>query len=164
MRLVSCVGCGGIFPDIEGVTHRYMESSPGCWAAYGEVLAREYSSPAYFEIHRLTVDTYAVQHPGQPSAQSIRSIGYHLVRLCLLLERGLEMEQENRAMFTITKEKDHFIWLTPPPSRGPITVADVFAASSAEEHEELVKTWAASAWAAWSIHHSLIYSWLPKPN
>ena len=32
-----------------------MESSPACWAAYGEVLAREYSDPAYFQVHRLSV-------------------------------------------------------------------------------------------------------------
>lgn len=37
----ACVGCGGLFPEMDGPTHRYMESSPGCWAAYGEVLARE---------------------------------------------------------------------------------------------------------------------------
>ncbi len=158
MKLVPCVGCGGLFPDIEGATHRYMESSAGCWAACGEVLAREFSSPAYFEIHRLTVDTYAVQHPGQPSPQSIKSVGYHLIRLCLLLERGLKMERANEAMLTITKTKKHFTWLAPPSSRGSITVANVCATSSAERHRQLVKLWAASVWAAWSPHHSVIYS------
>ena len=161
MKLVPCVGCGALFPDIEGATHRYMESSAGCWASYGEVLAREYSSAAYFEIHRLTVDTYAVQHPGKPSPQSIKSVGYHLVRLCLLLERGLKMEQANEAMLTITKTKEHFTWLAPPSSLGSITVVDVHAASTVEEHKQLVRLWAASVWAAWSPHHPIIYGWLP---
>jgi hypothetical protein len=160
MKLLPCVGCGALFPDIEGATHRYMESSTGCWATYGEVLVREYSSPAYFEIHRLTVDAYAVQHPGQPSPQSIKSVGYHLVRLCLLLERGLKMEQANDAMLNITKTKEHFTWLTPPSSLGSITVADVYAASTAEEHKQLVRLWAVSVWAAWSRHHPIIYDWL----
>jgi hypothetical protein len=124
-------------------------------------LAREYSSPEYFEIHRLTVDAYAAQHPGQPSPQSIKSVGYHLVRLCLLLERGLEMQRANEAMLSITKTKEHFIWLTPPSSLGSITVSDVCKASSAEEHKQLVRLWAASVWAVWSPHHSRIYSWLP---
>ena len=43
---VNCMGCGGLVPDITGPTHEYMESSPGCWQAYGEVLGREYSDPA----------------------------------------------------------------------------------------------------------------------
>jgi len=161
MKLVPCIGCGGLFPDIEGPTHRYMESSAGCWAAYGEVLAREYSSPVYFEIHRLTVDTYAAQHPGQPSPQSIKSVGFHLIRLCLLLERGLKMERANEAMLTITKTKEHFTWLTPPSSLGSITVADVCKTATAEQHKQLVRLWAASVWAAWSPHHPVIYSWLP---
>jgi hypothetical protein len=55
-----------------------MESSPGCWQIYGEVLAREYSDAAFRSIHRLTVDSYAVQHPGQPTAQSIQSVCVHL--------------------------------------------------------------------------------------
>lgn len=164
MKLIPCVGCGGLFPDIEGVTHPYMESSAGCWAAYGEVLAREYSSPAYFEIHRLTVDTYAAQHPGQPSSQSIKSVGYHLIRLCLLLERNLKMERANEAMIIITKTKQHFTWFSPPDSLGSITVADVCAEDSAEQHKQLVWLWAASVWAAWCPHHSVIYSWLPIPK
>jgi Family of unknown function (DUF5946) len=67
----ACIGCG--VPAIDGPTHRYMESSPGCWHAYGEVLAQEYSDEAFRAAHRLTSDTCAVQHPGRPSPQSIRS-------------------------------------------------------------------------------------------
>jgi Family of unknown function (DUF5946) len=161
MKFVPCIGCAGLFPDIEGATHRYMESSAGCWATYGEVLAREYGDPKYFETHRLTVDTYAAQHPGRPSPQSIKSVGYHLVRLCLILERGLKMELANEAMLVITKTKDQFTWLTPPSSLGLITIADVCQTATAEQHKQLVRLWAASVWAAWSPHHPLIHSWLP---
>lgn len=47
MAGVACIGCGAMFADQEGPTHRYMESSPGCWAVYGEVVAREYSDLSY---------------------------------------------------------------------------------------------------------------------
>jgi hypothetical protein len=67
MAGVACVGCGAIFEDREGPTHRYTESSPACWAAYGEVVAREYSDSSYAALHGLTVDAYAVQHPGPGS-------------------------------------------------------------------------------------------------
>jgi hypothetical protein len=64
MNSIPCIGCHALFPDVDGPVHRYMESSPGCWASYGEVLVREYTEPSYFGVHRLTVDAYAVQHPG----------------------------------------------------------------------------------------------------
>lgn len=162
MNLVPCMGCGGLFPKIEGPTHRYMESSPGCWAAYGEVLAREYNNPsAYAQTQRLGVDAYAVQHPGQPSAQSIQSVAVHLIRLCLLLECGLEMSRANEAMLRATEQKKDLVWLPPPPMRGAITVADVHQTMDPAEHAMRSRQWAESAWEAWTPHHSQIRQWLP---
>lgn len=75
--LIKCIGCGALVPQVDGPTHRYMGSSPGCWHVYGEVLSREYSDRSFGALHRLTVDSYAVQHPGahprkrfSPSASS----------------------------------------------------------------------------------------------
>jgi len=162
MNLVPCMGCCGLFPEMEAPTHRYMESSPGCWAAYGEVLARGYGDPAYAQDYRLSVDAYAVQHPGRPSSQSIQSVAVHLIRLCLLLERGLEMSRANEAMLKATESKKQFLWLEPPPTRGAITVADVHRATNPKEHVARVREWACSAWKAWSPHHRQIYAWLPS--
>jgi uncharacterized protein DUF5946 len=162
LNLDPCIGCGGLFPKMEGPTHRYMESSPGCWAAYGEVLAREYSDPAYAPNYRLSVDAYAVQHPGRPSPQSIQSVAIHLIRLCLLLECGLEMNRANDAMLKATESKNKFVWLEPPPSRGAITVVDVHRAKNPHEHMMRVREWAENAWLAWSLHHSQIRAWLPS--
>lgn len=150
-----------MFAGIEGPTHRYMESSPGCWATYGEVLAREYGDPAYFQVHRLTVDSYAVQHPGHPSPQSIQSVAVHLISLYLVLERNVDVQRATLAMQTAVKRKGRFVWLTSPPSLGSITVADAHKAKNVEEHIELVRTWAASVWSAWAPHHATIHSWLP---
>jgi hypothetical protein len=59
MRLVPCLGCGGLFPDGDGPTHRHMESSRGCWAAFGELSAREYgdlcSAWAAWATHQASV-------------------------------------------------------------------------------------------------------------
>ena len=141
-----------------------MESSPGCWAAFGEVLAREYSDPLYNEVHRLAVDAYAVQHPGHPSRQSIQSVGVHLIRLCLFFEHGLAAEDANDAMLAAAQAKHTFFWLEPPGPLGSITVADVNRAQTADEHEDAVKAWGSAAWDAWSIHHGIIRTWLPQPN
>ncbi len=162
MNKSSCFSCGGLYPNIEGPVHRYMSSSPGCWSIYGEVLAREYSDRAYFEVHRLTVDAYAVQHPGSKDRQSIHSVGVHLARLCLFLEHGLSPDKANEAMLEIGKNKQSFFYLNPPKSLGSITASDVYAVDSVEKHRAMVREWAQCAWDAWEIHHATIRKWLPN--
>lgn len=160
MNTFKCFSCGGEYPDIDGPVHRYMKSSPGCWSVYGEVLAREYSNRAYFDVHRLTVDAYAVQHPGSTDRQSIQSVGVHLIRLCLFLEHGLTPENANDAMLEAGKIKHSFTWLEPPESLGSITAADVAKANTLDEHKAVVKAWAQNVWEAWAIHHDTIRAWI----
>ena len=162
MAAVACIGCGAMFEDREGPTHRYMESSPGCWAVYGEVLAREYSDLSYASLHRLTVDAYAVQHPGRPSPQSTQSLALHLMSLCLVLERGVEPARTTAFLQTAAKPKGRFVWLVPPASQGAITVKDVHGAGNATEHKGLVRTWAESTWSAWASDHGTVRRWLAE--
>jgi len=136
-----------------------MESSPGCWAVFGEVLAVEYSDPSYACAHRLSVDTYAVQHPGRPSPQSVQSVALHLISLCLILEQGLDFGDATDAIRAAADAKGRFTWLTPPPLRGALTIADVVGATTGQEHQRRVRAWAASAWSAWAAHHSVVRSW-----
>lgn len=162
MSLITCIGCGGQFPDVEGPTHRYMESSPGCWACFGEVLAREYSDLQYREVHRLTVDAYAIQHPGQPSLQCIRSIALHGISLCAIFENGVEMNQATEIIQRATRYKERFVWLTPPSSMGDLTIAEIHPAKDKTEHVRLVWEWGQSAWSAWSDHHPRFREWLQQ--
>jgi len=136
-----------------------MESSPGCWAAYGEILAREYSDPAYGRLHRLTVDAYAVQHPGQANPQAIQSVALHLVSLCLVLERASSAEEARRSLGAGTRRKGHYTWLSRPGSMGAVTVADVQSAQSPDAHLAWVRKWADSAWQAWVAHHDTVRAW-----
>jgi len=159
MAMPQCMWCKGVFPEENGPTHRYMESTPGCWAAYGRVLAREYEDQRYFAVHRLTVDAYAVQHPGVPGKQSIQSVAVHLIRLCLVLEQELPPEKANDAMLAAAKHKARYHWLEPATFLGPLTVADVEAASGVEEHSSMVRRWAEQMWQVWSPHHSTVRAW-----
>ena len=162
MNPIPCIGCGGLFPDTEGPTHRYMESSPGCWACFGEVLAREYSDLHYYAVHRLTVDAYALQHPGQPSPQSIRSVALHSISLCAIFEKSVELDQASQILGLAAKQKERYEWLSPPASMGAVTVADVHRATDASEHVRLVRQWAEAAWTAWAEHHGVIREWLSE--
>jgi hypothetical protein len=137
-----------------------MESSPACWHAFGQVLEREYSLPDLSAVLRLSVDAYAVQHPGGDSRQAIQSVGVHLARLCLFLERGLAPEDANAAMLRIGRGKAAMFKLERPSSLGAITVVDVLAAESPEAHAEMSRRWAESAWQAWSAHHETVRRWV----
>lgn len=156
---LPCPGCGAEFAAFDGPVHEYMESSPGCWRAFGEVLAREYGDRDLFAVHRLTVDAYAVQHPGGDSRQAIQSVGVHLVRLCLFLEQGLNPEDANAAMLRVGETKASMFKLPRPQSLGPVTVADVLATDSKEAHARVVRQWATSAWQAWEASHEVIRRW-----
>lgn len=155
----TCPGCGVQLPLIIGPTHPYMEASPACWQAYGVVLAREYSHWELADIHRLSVDAYAVQHPGGTSRQAIQSVGFHLIRLCLALERGLAPERANDAMLKVSKRKATYIHLARPPSLGSVTLLDVYRTYTLDQHRVVVRGWAQSAWQAWECHHAQVRRW-----
>lgn len=155
----ECMWCKGRFPAGDGPTHEYMESTPGCWASFGRVMAREYEDRRYIGVHRQTVDAYAVQHPGQASRQSIQSVGVHLVRLCLFIERRLAPEKANDAMLAAARHKNRYHWLEVPAFLGPLTVADVEANSDPEQHVSTVRSWAAQMWQVWSPHHATVRQW-----
>jgi hypothetical protein len=149
-----------ILPEITGPTHAYIGSSPACWAMYGEVLAREYAGPGLFQaVHRLTVDTYAVQHPGQESARSIQSVAVHLMSLCTLFEEDADAECALGMIREGVKAKGRYTWLVPPPNLGALTVADVWKATESSGREKSVREWASSVWAAWAPYHGVVRGW-----
>lgn len=156
-----CPGCGVLLPELEGPTHDYMESSPACWAIYGEVLAREYSDITYRAVHRLTVDAYAAQHPGGASPQAIQSVAAHLVSMHLMLELGYSASRATAVLHEAV-ERGGFEWLERPVTPGALTIAHVAEATTAMEHIERVHEWATSVWTAWSAHHPQVRSWAAR--
>ena len=159
-KFIKCIGCKSLVPDINGPTHPYIGASPGCWAIYGEILAREYGEfGLYQDIHRLTVDSYAVQHPGIPSRKSIQSVAVHLISLYLVLEKNFKGKKATKALNDVLKHNAQFVWLEPPEHVGKITAKDVLKAKNFEEHREIVQKWANSTWDSWSIHHGIIQKW-----
>jgi len=158
-QVETCFGCGAVVPTSGLPGHRYVGSSPGCWAVYGTVLAREYGEWRFPAIHRLTVDAYMVQHPGTSSRQSIQSVAVHLTGLFVVLELGLSSAQATRAIRRAVERSDRFVWLEPPTHRGEMTVLDVANADTLAEHEAIVRRWARSVWRSWQRHHSTVRNW-----
>ena len=150
----TCFACGGQFAESPtGVIHAYMLSSPGCWAAYGELLAREYSDPALFAAsHRLSVDAYALQHPGDPNEPRARqSFWVHGASLWAVLRLGQSHEVATRALKTLAGMG--FAERPMDQPRFSITHADVLA-SPVSNHEALARDWAEESLSAWEQAHS----------
>ncbi|HKI85790.1 MAG TPA: DUF5946 family protein [Thermoanaerobaculia bacterium] len=155
--LIACHGCGAEVEDLPGKPHPYFGASAGCWEVYCKILAKEYGEYGYPEpAHQLTVDTYAVEHPGQPERRSIQSVNGHLASLCLALERGIEGREATRTMGRILAREKHLEWLEPPSFEGRMTVLDVVDAGSREEHCDRVGRWARDVWEAWSPHQARV--------
>ena len=156
--LQRCQGCGSELLPVDGPTHAYMTSSPACWQAFGLVLEREYSSPELLPVHRLTVDAWAVQHPGDGSRRAIQSVGPHLARLMIQLD-GLDDGKANAAMLRFAARKSSLPALD-PPAAFTMTVADVVGAVDVNEHRLAVHRWAEAAWADWRHHHGFVRNWV----
>ena len=135
-----------------------MLSSPGCWARYGDVLAREYSNPELTKTHRLSVDTYAVQHHGYHDQRAIRSVGLRLARLMLQLDRPSGPRETNEVMLGLSGAKATIEFLDPPKSF-TMTAADIPLEGPFQKHIEAVQAWACSTWQASEDHHDYIRNW-----
>jgi len=151
---INCYGCGALVDDIEGKPHKYIGAVQGCWNLYGQILSREYCEYNYPELtHRLTVDTYAIQHPGQPSKQSIQSVNIHLISLYLILCKSLSGKIVTKILGGIIARKPKFEWIEAPVPNGTKTIIDVLAANGKEEHEIKVREWAENVWDFWYKKH-----------
>ena len=154
-----CPGCGAMFVPEEGAVHAYMTSSPACWAAFGRVLAAEYEDVRLMPVHRMSVDAFAVQHPGDPDdRRAVQSVGLHLARIKVTLEDGLDWQEANAAMQRFAARKAELPRLDPPPSFS-LTVADVEPVAGTEGHEDAVRAWVQAAWDDHAAHHDFIRRW-----
>ncbi len=154
----TCPGCGIVLPHCDLPTHAYIGASPSCWALFGEVLAKEYQDARYFKVHQLTVDAYAVQHPGTPSRRSIQSVGVHLAALYLMFVRGVT-DHDQIIAHRKRLSKSALFWLEPPSQPYGLTLLDVRSASTPDEHCTGIEKWARSIWGHWDMHHETVAAW-----
>jgi hypothetical protein len=153
---IACVGCRGLVPDEDGPIHRYMTASPGCWRIYTELGAGAMPRTARSS---LTVDAYAVTHPGVAGPQSTPSVWVHLVTLCAVIEKGWGVEHAVRLRRVGADAFDRWPWLDRPESMGAVTVVDVAHAVEAGDGPtaaDLVEAWIDAAWGAWATHHGAV--------
>ena len=120
-------------------------------------MAKEYSPNFYNQnIHRITVDTFAAQHPGKSERRAVQSVNGHLISLYCIFEKKLSGKQATEILKRAVEDKNvanKFLWLDPPDFEKTKHVTDVLIAKSLEEHERLVQAWGDSTWQAWKRKH-----------
>ena len=129
-----------------------------CRADYQALLKRERADLRYMRAHALSVDAYAVQHPGEQSDASASRVGMHLVSLYaqLMLDASHRDLKQIRRQAAETIE---FRWLPPPGMPAQFGVQYALKADSPEMHGARVHAWALSVWRAWYPHSDQIMSW-----
>lgn len=130
------------------------EGRAGCLKIFEEILAREFGDYRYGRIHRLTVDSYSLQHP-DTYMRSGKSFAAHLTGMCAALEHedASALNQVVQKWLSTNPRVDKPAHI--PEGRGELTVTYVHGAADADEHVERVREWAQDVWGAWSEHHDL---------
>ncbi|MFC1556335.1 DUF5946 family protein [candidate division KSB1 bacterium] len=147
---LRCPECGAVIP----------EDKESCRDMFDEILAREFSDPGYGQVLRLTLDAYALQHPGS-YMNSFSSHAAHLTGLCIAFEYNGGLERENLLKKWYDR-KPNFLKVSKPSDLGKLTIADILDADTPEEHSARVREWAQDAWNAWSEHHDTVRFWIKE--
>ena len=146
----SCPSCGA-----EGVG-----GLAGCEARFQEVVGREFSQMELFQVHRLTVDCYSLQHPDR-YMKSAKSAVAHLVGICWAME-GTDDPTVAMAISRFLDGNPEFARPEPPPplARGSLTINSIHAAPDSAAHVARVREWARDVWEAWRDHHDQARAWV----
>lgn len=151
--MVPCPGCGAPVPAGDGPVHEYVAASPGCWKLFGELQADEHRRFGYPPAHRLVVDAYMAQHPGDGSDRRDRqSVFVHLAGLCAVLERGWPAERTTDLLRRVMRGRRDFPVLERSGGPGTLTVVHAAGAADLADYERRAREWADAVWSSWSEH------------
>jgi hypothetical protein len=147
-----CEACGAVA----------FEGRNGCQKLFDQILAREFGDYRFGRLHRLTVDTYSLQHPEQ-YMRSGKSFMAHLTGMCAALESDDAVAINQAVQRWLNGPKVVERPEEPlPGNRGDLTIVYLYGATDAEEHVKRVQEWARSTWSAWSAYHDLARQWIDR--
>jgi Family of unknown function (DUF5946) len=152
-----CPQCLALVPDIHGPVHKYVPAAPGCWQIFGELQADELRRFGYPPAHRLVVDAYMAQHPGDGRDRRDRqSVFAHLAGLYALLELGLPAKTATNVLGRVVDGRDDFPILSRDAGPGELTVLHVLNVRGQVDYDHRAHQWAHAVWRAWSKQHAVI--------
>lgn len=154
---IACAGCGALVPNIDGPVHKYVPSAPGCWKTFGQVQADEALRFRYPPAHRIVVDAYMAQHPGDGSDRRDRqSVFVHLVGLYAVLVLEMSPERSTNVFRRLLHDRDDFPHLRRTGDPGSLTVMHVVGARDLDDYDSRAREWGRAVLESWPQHHELI--------
>jgi uncharacterized protein DUF5946 len=144
-----CAGCG---LEVAG-------GAGGCQKIMDEILALHFGDATYFGVHRLFVDSYALQHP-ERYCVSFKSLSAHLAHLCWSLEEGGSRAIPSEPIRRWVERHPDLPKPELPARRGAITIEHVAKAPDPEAHHRAVEEWARATWEAYAALHPLAREWV----
>lgn len=136
-----------------------LASETECRRQFEEILAKEFSDYRYARVHRLTVDTYSLQHP-DPYMISAKSFAAHLTGMCCAMEHESDRDLLRALQQWLNGKREALAKPEPVEKPGELTIAHVLDAADVGEHERLVREWAEDVWEAYAVHHQLARDWI----
>jgi hypothetical protein len=98
-----------LVPDIDGPVHKYVPAAPGCWGIFGQLQADVLQRFGYRLAHRVVVDAYMAQHPGEGSdRRDPQSVFAHLAGLYVVLELGLSAARATGVLGRVVGGRDDY--------------------------------------------------------
>lgn len=157
LQTVTCPQCGASVPDVAGPVHKYVPSAPGCWQLFGQIQADEALRFGYPRVHRLVVDAYMAQHPGDGHDRRDRqSVFVHLAGLYAVLEQQMDPAQATNVLRRVLRHHDEFTVLARDEGPGELNVTHLVGARDLADYENRAVAWGRGVWQAWAQHHELI--------
>jgi hypothetical protein len=146
-----CDGCGLAI----------VGGADSCQAMFDDESVREYGDVAFAGRRRLVVDVYALQHPDR-YCKSATSLAAHLTGVCVAIEHRAREELLNDAVQRWLSRRPELTRPDVPASRGPLTIADVVAATSVNDHRAVVERWARGTWTAYLDLQPIARAWVQQ--
>jgi len=119
-----------------------FKSNQKCMKHLDIILAREFSDFRYAKFHRLTIDTYSLQHP-DPYMTSAKSFAAHLTGMCC----AMEYDNKRNLLRILQQWLNGKKQLEKPElldNVGSMTISHVVDAGDGTEHARRVNEWAES--------------------
>lgn len=125
--------------------------------------ADELTRFGYPDAHRLVVDAYMAQHPGDGHDRRDRqSVFFHLASICALTERSLPLGFASRLLSRLTEGRPELPLLTRSSSPGELNVLHMVGAADLDDYTSRAQEWAAAVWDSWREQYDLIRAGLDE--
>jgi hypothetical protein len=103
----------------------------------------------YPSAHRIVVDAYMAQHPGNGSDRRARqSVFVHLAGSCAVLELQIEPARATDVLRRVLEARPDFPVLSRQDGPGELTVLQLVGANDLDDYQQRAGAWASAVWAA----------------